>query len=174
MILHSLTLGDRELLATRNGLEAYVESGSTMGIPLLHPWANRLAGFTYSAAGTEVVLDRGSELFKCDAGGLPIHGAMPSLMSWNVVESESRGEAASLVAQLDWDPAHRAFELFPFPHRLEYRARLGERRLEIAIALEPTEDAAVPVSFGFHPYQGATASRRCSRRRGATSSASSR
>jgi aldose 1-epimerase len=152
MVLHSLTLGDRELLATRNGLEAYVESGSTMGIPLLHPWANRLGGFTYSAAGTEVVLDRDSELFKCDPGGLPIHGAVPSLLSWEVVGSATRGETASLVARLDWDPAHRAFELFPFPHRLEYRARVGARTVEIAVALEPTEDAAVPVSFGFHPY----------------------
>jgi aldose 1-epimerase len=152
MVLHSLTLGDRELLATRNGLEAYAERGSTMGIPLLHPWANRLAGDTYTAAGREVVLERDSALFKRDPGGLPIHGAMPSLLSWDVAESESSAEAASLVARLDWDPAHRAFGLFPFPHRLEYRARLGERRLEIAIGLEPTADAAVPVSFGFHPY----------------------
>jgi aldose 1-epimerase len=148
MVLHSLRLGDRELLATRDGLEAYVERGSTMGIPLLHPWANRLAGFTYSAAGREVVLDRDSELFKCDAGGLPIHGALPSLLRWRVVESE----ATSLLARLDWDPEHRAFELFPFPHRLEYRARLGARTVEIAVALVPTGEAAVPVSFGFHPY----------------------
>jgi aldose 1-epimerase len=148
MVLHSLTLGDRELLATRNGLEAYAERGSTMGIPLLHPWANRIAGFTYRAAGTEVVLDRDSELFKCDAGGLPIHGALPSLLRWEVVESE----ATSLLARLDWDPEHRVFELFPFAHRLEYRALLEERRVEIEVALEPTGDAAVPVSFGFHPY----------------------
>jgi aldose 1-epimerase len=152
MVLHSLRLGDRELLATRNGLDAYVRSGSTMGIPLLHPWANRLAGLTYSAAGTEVALNRASELFKRDPGGLPIHGAMPSLLRWEVLESAGRGETAELLARLDWDPAHRAFELFPFPHRLEYRARVGARALEIALALEPTEDAAVPVSFGFHPY----------------------
>jgi aldose 1-epimerase len=152
MVLHSLTLGDRELLATRNGLAAYVERGSTMGVPLLYPWANRLAGFRYSAAGAEVVLDRDSELFKCDPGGLPIHGALPSLLTWEVVGSAIDAEAASLLARLDWDPAHRAFELFPFPHRLEYRARVGERTVEIEVALEPTEDAAVPVSFGFHPY----------------------
>jgi aldose 1-epimerase len=148
MVLHSLTLGDRELLATRDGLQAYLERGSTMGVPLLYPWANRLAGFTYSAAGTEVVLDRDSGLFKCDPGGLPIHGALPSLMSWEVVEIE----AASLLTRLEWDPAHRAFDLFPFPHRLEYRARLRQRTLEISLALEPTASAAVPVAFGFHPY----------------------
>jgi aldose 1-epimerase len=152
MVLHSLTLGGRELLATRNGLQGYVERGSTMGIPFLHPWANRLGGFEYTAAGTEVVLDRDSELFKRDPSGLPIHGAVPTLLRWEVLEISTDDAAASLVARLDWNRVHPAFELFPFPHRLEYRARLSARTIEIAVALEPTEDAPVPVSFGFHPY----------------------
>jgi aldose 1-epimerase len=152
MILHSLALGDRELLDTRNGLEAYVERGSTMGVPLLYPWANRLGGFRYVAGGREVVLDEGSALFKVDGGGLPIHGALPALMRWEVLETTTGGDAAMLSARLDWDREHPAFALFPFPHRLHYRARLGTRRVEIAITIEPTEDAEVPVSFGFHPY----------------------
>jgi galactose mutarotase-like enzyme len=116
MVLHSLTLGGRELLAERNGLQGYVERGSTMGVPLLHPWANRLAGLSYSAAGREVVLDGDSDLFKRDPGGLPIHGAWPALLQWEVVETETDGEAASLLARLDWNRGHPAFELFPFPH----------------------------------------------------------
>jgi aldose 1-epimerase len=152
MVLHSLTLGDHELLATRNGLQAYAERGSTMGVPLLYPWANRLGGFKYVAAGKEVVLDHDSALFKLDGGGLPIHGALPALMRWEVLETATEGDAAVLSARLDWDREHSAFSLFPFAHRLHYRARLGARSLEIAVAVEPTEDAAVPVSFGFHPY----------------------
>jgi galactose mutarotase-like enzyme len=148
MVLHSLTLGGRELLAQRNGLEAYRERGSTMGVPLLHPWANRLAGPGYLAAGTEVAFDPESELFKRDPHGLPIHGVLPSLLRWDVLDREE----ASLVAGLEWGRSHPAFELFPFPHRLRYEARLGPRTLEIAVALEPAEDVPVPVSFGFHPY----------------------
>jgi aldose 1-epimerase len=148
MVLHSLTLGGRELLAQRNGLDGYVERGSTMGVPLLHPWANRLGGLTYSAADKDVVLDGDSKLFKRDPAGLPIHGAWPTLLRWDVVENG----AGSLLARLDWDPAHPAFELFPFPHRLEYRARVTDVSIEVALALEPSEDAPVPVSFGFHPY----------------------
>ena len=34
-----------ELLAQNAGVDAYAERGKTMGIPLLYPWANRLAGF---------------------------------------------------------------------------------------------------------------------------------
>ncbi len=148
MVLHSLTLGDRELLATGDGVEAYADRGSTMGVPLLHPWANRLAGLTYTVAGTEVHLDPDSGLFKLDPGGLPIHGALPGLLRWEVM----RADGSSLMAALEWDRAHRAFDLFPFPHRLEYRARLEARSVEIAVALEPTEGMPVPVSFGFHPY----------------------
>ena len=42
MIGCSLRHRGEELLGQRHGLRGYVESGSTMGIPFLHPWANRL------------------------------------------------------------------------------------------------------------------------------------
>jgi len=150
MVLHSLTLGGRELLAARNGLEAYARQGSTMGVPLLHPWANRLEGFAYTAAGRRVELDQGSALFKRDSGGLPIHGAMPSVCRWELLETDHG--TGSLTARLDWDRAHPAFELFPFPHRLHYRARVSAGAVEIAVRLEPSGGEPVPVSFGFHPY----------------------
>jgi aldose 1-epimerase len=152
LILHSLTLDGRELLATLNGLEDYVENGSTMGVPLLHPWANRLSGHGYTAADTAVELDRDSALFKRDPAGLPIHGALPGLSRWRVLDVATHADTAWLVAWLDWSPSHPAFELFPFPHMLEYRARVEAATVEIAVALEPTSDAPVPVSFGFHPY----------------------
>jgi aldose 1-epimerase len=152
LILHSLTLGRRELLAQRNGLAGYVERGSTMGIPLLHPWANRLSEFGYEVAGTRVELDRDSGLFKLDPGGLPIHGAVPSLLRWDVLALDSDADGASMHARLAWDAAHPAFQIFPFPHRLDCRARLTERAVEIGVTLEPSEDRSVPVSFGFHPY----------------------
>jgi aldose 1-epimerase len=152
MILHSLKLADRELLATRGGLADYVENGSTMGVPLLHPWANRLAGYSYTVDGTEVVLDRDSALFKRDESGLPIHGALPALSRWKVLDVATYGEEASVLASLTWDTAHPAFDLFPFAHRLGYRARVTGRRVEIMTALEPTGDTSVPAAFGFHPY----------------------
>ena len=34
----------------------YAQRGKTMGIPLLHPWANRLSRAGYAAAGKEVTL----------------------------------------------------------------------------------------------------------------------
>src|SRR5919201_740236 len=57
MIGCSLLHAGDELLGQRNGLARYEATGSTMGIPLLHPWANRLAGPSYEAGGRRVKLD---------------------------------------------------------------------------------------------------------------------
>jgi galactose mutarotase-like enzyme len=73
-------------------------------------------------------------------------------MRWEVLGAESDDASASLRARLDWDEEHPAFEIFPFPHRLEYGARVRRNSIEIAVALEPSGDTPVPVSFGFHPY----------------------
>ena len=46
-----------ELLGQRGGLGVYVAERGTMGIPLLYPWANRLAVERFPVEGNEVVLD---------------------------------------------------------------------------------------------------------------------
>ena len=45
MLCCSLRHRGEELLAQNAGVGAYARQGKTMGIPLLYPWANRLAGF---------------------------------------------------------------------------------------------------------------------------------
>src|SRR3954462_10187697 len=58
----SLRHAGEELLHRGAGLEAYVERGAVMGIPFLHPWANRLAGFEYAVDGRAVRLPDGPPL----------------------------------------------------------------------------------------------------------------
>ena len=51
-----------ELLVQRGGLDAWRGTGKSFGLPLLHPWANRLRDWRYAAAGRAVddrPLDRG-------------------------------------------------------------------------------------------------------------------
>ena len=57
MVCASLRHYGDELLGQRRGLEAYAESGSTFGIPLLHPWANRLSGWELEVLGRPVRLE---------------------------------------------------------------------------------------------------------------------
>jgi aldose 1-epimerase len=47
MVGASLRDGGEEFLTRNGGVHRYAQGTTTMGIPLLAPWANRLAGFDY-------------------------------------------------------------------------------------------------------------------------------
>jgi len=141
----SLTHRGEELLAQRKGLEEYARSGSTFGIPFLHPWANRLAGFGYAVAGQEVELDRDSEDLRIEEHDLPIHGLAPHAMRWEV---EEHGDA--LRADTEFD--RERLESFPFPHRLTVEATLADDALTLRTTLTADAAVPVPVAFGYHPY----------------------
>ena len=147
MVCSSLRYLGAEYLHQGAGVEAYARSGMTMGIPLLHPWANRLSGFHYRVAGEDVALPRGENLFPLDDVGLPIHGAMPALMSWEV----GRLSPTALTGRLRWTSGE-LLRLFPFPHELTIEARVDSGALTIATTLAPVSEESVPVSFGYHPY----------------------
>lgn len=138
----------RELLGQLGGLDAYAARGSTFGIPLLHPWANRLSGWSYEADGTMVVLEAGAPGLRTDGNGLPIHGLMAAYDGWQVLQDDGR----RLVAEADWAPDDARFAGFPFAHRLTLEVDQAPDRIAIVTTLAPTTDAGVPVSFGFHPY----------------------
>jgi aldose 1-epimerase len=147
MIGASLRHRGEEILGRVEDLETMAEKGSAAGIPLLHPWANRLAGFRYRAADREVALDPSSSLLHLDESGLPIHGVPWSRLAWEVTEARSD----SLAARIEW-ARDELLAVFPFPHRLEMAATLRPDGLTLKTTLVSRHDAPVPVSFGFHPY----------------------
>jgi aldose 1-epimerase len=152
MLCCSLRHRGQELLAQNAGVDAYAERGKTMGIPLLYPWANRLAGFDYSAAGRAVEVPHDPGRIALDNNGLPIHGVIGARLPWEVVRAPE-GDARSMSARLSWSDSHpELFEAFPFRHDLTYEAQLREGRLEIAVTVEACGEDTVPVAFGFHPY----------------------
>jgi aldose 1-epimerase len=147
MVGVSLFHQGRELLGQRRGLNAYAQQGSTFGIPLLHPFANRLGGFTYSQQGVDVALDGASPLVRTEEHGLPIHGLLAAAPGWRVRDTGPEG----LGADFAFDTPE-LLAAFPFPHRLSLDVALEAGRLTVTTELTPTGDRAVPVSFGFHPY----------------------
>jgi galactose mutarotase-like enzyme len=150
MVGCSLRYRGEELLGILGGIEAYLNQGKVFGIPLLHPWANRLGGWEYAVAGRTVRLDRGSPLLHVDDREhcLPIHGAVAAGSDWQVTASE----AARLTAELDWAAHPELFALFPFAHRVGLDIRLADDGLRIETTIEATGDVPVPLAFGFHPY----------------------
>jgi aldose 1-epimerase len=152
MLCSSLRHHGEELLAQNAGVGAYLQSGKTMGIPLLYPWANRLAAFDYTIGGRTVQVPHDESLVHTDANGLPIHGAIGGRQVWQLTGARELG-SSSLAATLSWSEEQpQLFELFPFRHDLRYEALLQGGHLEISVTVHACGSDAVPLAFGFHPY----------------------
>lgn len=147
MLGASLRHRGAEILRRIEDLAASAEKGSTAGIPFLHPWANRLAGLRYRAAGRDVVLDPASPRLHFDERGLPMHGVPWSQLAWEVTAARPDG----LRARLEWAGV-ALLAIFPFPHRVELAVTLRPDGLTVETTLVAGPDGPVPVSFGFHPY----------------------
>lgn len=148
LVCCSLVHRGTERLAMRRGLEAYGELGKTMGIPLLYPWANRLDRFGYEAAGQRVSLPQGDERIPLDGRGLPIHGVLPSLLRWELLDPPA---SDALAARLSWS-APKLLELFPYRHEVLREVRLSDGELVMITVVRANGGDPVPVSFGYHPY----------------------
>ncbi|MGK2932521.1 MAG: CHAD domain-containing protein [Solirubrobacterales bacterium] len=164
MIGVSLRHEGEELLGQRRGLGSYVESGKTMGLPILYPWANRLSQDSYAYRGRPVRIEPGAPGVRRDVNGLAIHGTLAASPLW-VVEDASAGdrqEDATLKASLDFGAFPGLLASFPFPHRLELEMKIEDTALTVTATVTNTGDAAVPLAFGFHPYLSLPGSNRSS------------
>jgi aldose 1-epimerase len=144
MLGSSLRRRGEEFIALPGGVAAY-RDGHQTGLPLLAPWANRLDGWSYRAAG--VVVDLAGLPLQTE-NRLPIHGTMTAASGWTLVERD----AARLRARFDYGSRPDLLAAFPFPHEIEVEARVDGDTLEMTTALRPTSDRPVPVAFGWHPY----------------------
>ncbi len=151
MLGASLIHRDRELLWQGAGPAGYARERKFMGIPFLHPWANRLGGFGYRAGGHQVTLERSSPLLLLDSGGLPIHGVLTASRDWSLQELAAEAGGARLLASFDFDRPE-LLAAFPFRHRIDMEIELAEGVLEVRTILSAVADDAVPIAFGFHPY----------------------
>ena len=148
----SLRHRGEELLALPQDLDTYTRTGAATGIPLLHPWANRLEGFDYTAAGRRVDLADAAGVLQLDDGGLPIHGVVGGRPGFRVLRSGAAADGAWLAAELDYGARPGLLRAFPFPHRVRVELELRATVLRFRTTVVPTAPAAVPISFGYHPY----------------------
>jgi galactose mutarotase-like enzyme len=144
----SLQLGGEEFLALPGGIGAYRRLHTT-GLPLLAPWANRLASRAYSGGGVRVDLRKLA--LHADANGLPMHGTMSAHEAWDVRSLTARGRVARLHASFEYVRPD-LLAAFPFPHLLETVIEVDGRTLSVATTIRSTSRRPVPVSFGYHPY----------------------
>jgi aldose 1-epimerase len=137
MVGCSLEHDGAELLVLGGGVDAYRERGSTFGVPLLHPWANRLARPLPA-----------SELVHLDGNGLPMHGVLPRVLPFTVTDQTE----SSVHAGFDTHDHPEVLDVFPHPHSLTVAAALSAEGLEIRTTLHAYGRRPVPIAFGYHPY----------------------
>jgi aldose 1-epimerase len=152
MVVASLRDRGRELLGQRAGVHGYAERGATMGIPLLHPWANRLAADSFVFEGVEVRLPRSGGGVRREEHGLPIHGLLAGSPDWVVAPGDGRGGSTSIAAELDFGAQPELMAVFPFAHRIRLEVAVAGRTLRVRTTLTATGERPVPAAFGFHPY----------------------
>ena len=151
MVGCSLLHRGEELLGQIGGLARYVAERSTMGIPLLHPWANRVASRKFSVAGREIDLWAHPGRYTLGPKGLPIHGLLAAAGGWAVEEHRETADGPRLAAIFDFAAHEDLITLFPFPHQVRIEARISDSTLSISTLVRATGDAPVPISFGYHP-----------------------
>ena len=113
-----------------HGEELLAQPGTTLGIPFLHPWANRLDGWRHDAPDVPR-----------DEHGLQIHGVRPR--PWSVGTAQADAVTATLCFT---SPA------FPFAHTVQQEVRVAPGALRITTSVIASGGVGVPIAFGFHPY----------------------
>jgi aldose 1-epimerase len=145
----SLRHQGEELLALPGGVAGY-RDGHVTGLPILAPWANRLAGRRYRTAEVEVDLE--GVALHTDPGGLPIHGTLTAHPGWRLELLAAEDERALLRASFDYGAWPELLAAFPFPHELVVEAAVAGATLAVTTTLRAGATLPVPVAFGWHPY----------------------
>ncbi len=145
----SLRFRGEEYLDLRGGVSG-VGTGRPVGLPLAHPWANRLPAWQYDVDGVHVDL-AGLDL-PTDSGGLPIHGTLLGPVAWEPAGLTTTMAGATFRARYRYGHGSpRQFAAFPFPHEVSVEATVNGA-LTVLTTIRPTGDRPVPVSFGWHPW----------------------
>lgn len=151
MLCSSLTRDGHEFLGHPRTVAAWADHGKATGIPLLHPWANRLGALRIAGLHRDTV-DPASVLVPVDGNGLPIHGLRTVDAGWRVTGQGADAAAAYVSGRLDFPTDGELGGAFPFPHAIEVTMSLSGDTLSVRTVLTATGAVDVPVSFGWHPY----------------------
>jgi aldose 1-epimerase len=142
----SFSVKDREetveLLWKAEGFETGAARPTSSGIPILFPFAGRLAGTSFEFQGQRYELSPGDPL------GNAIHG-FACFRPWRVVEQAAdrvRGEFRAA------DFGQEILGHWPADFRLTAEYRLHGNALGLELTVENPSDRPLPFGLGLHPY----------------------
>jgi aldose 1-epimerase len=142
----SCTVQDRdeavELLWKADGFETGAARPTSSGIPILFPFAGRLAGTSFEFQGRSYELSPGDPL------GNAIHG-FACFRPWRVIEQASDRVVGEFRAA---DFGSEILAHWPADFRLTADYRLQGASLRLELVVENLGDRTLPFGLGTHPY----------------------
>ena len=145
MVCTHLGGADGSFLALPRELDAYV-AGAATGMPLLHPYANRLSADEFDAYGAHF----DARDTPHDRHGLPIHGTMFD-RPFTVEGLSVRDRRAGAITTAAY-AAPELLRAFPFAHTVRLMVFLDGPTLRVTTEVHNDGDRPMPVSFGWHPF----------------------
>ncbi len=152
------------VVAPHRPLTDYATGGHTLGVPLLHPWANRLGADRVEVrdpgTGQVSVVDVDAAVLLPavgrDAAGLALHGTMAARPGWVVRSVQTGPDFAAITSTYDVAADLVQMACFPFPHELAVAHHLSvvgdSAVLRTSVTVTATGDVSVPLCLGWHPY----------------------
>lgn len=149
MIVTSIKKHGKEILAEREGLNGYIKDQKSFALPLLAPWANRLASNTYHVDGQQISFNPNG--MKLDENGYPIHGLLTASKNWTT-ETITHKNSVTLQGTYRYDEKTPNFEAYPFPHIITVAYTLANEAFTVTTTITNTGNKTLPIAYGYHPY----------------------
>lgn len=133
---------------------AFKDSGGRgfNGVPVLLPWANRIAGGGFWANGKHYLFNPNLGTVHLDRDNIAIHGMLTATSLWEITELKADKNAAWLTSRLPFWKYPDLIANWPFAQDYELTYRLSNGVLEVKTTVQNLSKQPMPVMVGFHPY----------------------
>ncbi len=122
------------------------------GIPVLAPWANRMAGGGFWANDNWYPFNGKLGTVQLGPGDIAIHGMLTASPYWEVTAVKADRKSAWVTTRLQFWKYPKMMANWPFAHEYEITYRLADGALEVSTTVTNLSTEAMPISIGFHPY----------------------
>lgn len=122
------------------------------GIPVLMPWANRMAGGGFWANNKWYVFNGKLGTVRLGPGDIAIHGMLTASPYWQVTAVKADGKSAYVTSRLSFWKYPDLMANWPFAQDYEITYRLADGTLEVSTTVTNLSTDPMPMSIGFHPY----------------------
>jgi aldose 1-epimerase len=122
------------------------------GIPVLMPWANRMAGGGFWANNNWYPFNGKLGTVRLGQGDIAMHGMLTASPYWKVTAVKADRKSAYVTTRLEFWKYPNMMANWPFAQEYEITYRLTDGALEVSTTVMNLSTEPMPISIGYHPY----------------------